>query len=150
MQTSPLILYLWLQVFSIFAFATIGGYSGTSTVIVQCQHASPTDVNATFNYPFRCVCMCANTNSRTVRTQLVGKCMFTFRTVIMELLCLFSQVDAESLFCSYLQSQCNNPYCLLPDWRPHILGTVLCLYWSGGLSLLHCHISPLLGLPARI
>ncbi|XP_047204214.1 synaptophysin-like protein 2a isoform X1 [Girardinichthys multiradiatus] len=40
-------------VFTIFAFATTGGYSGTTHVSFRCPTQSPLDVKALFGYPFR-------------------------------------------------------------------------------------------------
>ncbi|XP_048859028.1 synaptophysin-like protein 2b [Brienomyrus brachyistius] len=65
-------------VFSIFAFATVGGYSGSASINIQCAGGQLQEITAHFYYPFRLpsypyhVPSCNGNSTGLVKTFLVG------------------------------------------------------------------------------
>lgn len=53
MACTNMSVYQFLQIFSIFAFATCGGFQGETTLLVSCKGVVNETVTAGFAYPFR-------------------------------------------------------------------------------------------------
>ncbi|KAK2898579.1 hypothetical protein Q8A67_009997 [Cirrhinus molitorella] len=65
-------------IFAIFAFATTGGYSGSSSFNVHCQNSENKEINVSFSYPFRLntqsysIPDCAENGTKFKTKQLIG------------------------------------------------------------------------------